>query len=96
MKQGQRELSHLVKGLKEAGMSKKEVGKIVQTANREANKTIGKEIKQAYKDYRSHKIDKQSFHNTLYGAAVKKLDGIVAALKNVYEQKEALPANAYC
>ena len=89
MKQSQSELSHLVKGLKEAGMSSKEVGKIVRTANREANKVIGREIGKAYKDYRGKKISRNEFTNKLYGAAVKKLDGIVSALKNVYDQKVA-------
>jgi hypothetical protein len=70
-------------------MGSREVSKIVKTANRKANKVVGKEIKQAYNDYRSHQINKQSFYNKLYGAAVKKLDGLVSALRNAYDQKVA-------
>jgi hypothetical protein len=89
MEQSLRELSHIVNGLKKLGVNSREISKVVKPTNREVNKTIGREIKQAYNDFRSHKTDKQSFHAKLYGSAVKKLDGIVSALGKVYDQKIA-------
>ncbi len=89
MRENRQELRKLVKGLKKLGMGSRQVSKIVKNANRKANKVVAKEIKQAYNDVRSHKINKQSFYNKLYGAAVKKLDGLVSALRDAYEQKLA-------
>ncbi|MFQ5688133.1 MAG: hypothetical protein ACE5GV_15905, partial [Candidatus Scalindua sp.] len=89
MKKNQQELRHLVKGLRKLGVGSSKVSSIIKNANRKANKVIGKEIKQAYNDYRSYKTNKQSFYNKLYGAAVKKLYGIVSALRNAYDQKAA-------
>jgi hypothetical protein len=59
-------------------MSESEVGSIIKTANREANKGL-----------RSHKIDIQSFQNKLYEAAAKKLDSIVSVLRDTLAQKVA-------
>ena len=82
-----RELSHLVSGLKKIGVNSREITKVVESANREVNKTISSEIKKAYNDYRTNKIDKQSLHNMLYGTAAKKLDGMTSALKNAFDQR---------
>jgi hypothetical protein len=89
MQQSQQELRHLTKGLMNAGVSRDEVKSIMKTANRAVNKTIGKEMRQAYNDLLSNKINQQSFEDKLYGAAVKKLDSIVSALRDALAQKVA-------
>ena len=82
-----RKLSHLVTGLKKIGVNSREITKVVESTNREVNKAIGKEIKKAYNDYRTNKIDKQSLHNMLYGTAAKKLEGMTSALKKTFDQR---------
>jgi len=57
MRENRQELRKLVKGLKKLGMGSRQVSKIVKNANRKANKVVAKEIKQAYNDVRSHKIN---------------------------------------
>ncbi|MFQ5687342.1 MAG: hypothetical protein ACE5GV_11865, partial [Candidatus Scalindua sp.] len=92
MMKSQNALRSVVKGLKEAGVGKSEVSNIIKTANREANKVIGTEMRQAYNDYRGKKINRDEFANRLYGAATKKLDSIVSALKDALAQK-TVPAD---
>jgi hypothetical protein len=87
--QSQQALSNVVKGLRDAGVSSYGIGKLVKTANRQANKIIGIEMKQAYNDYRSKEISREEFTNTLYGSAAKKLDSIVSALRDALAQKVA-------
>ncbi|MGR3302516.1 MAG: hypothetical protein ACUZ8I_08445, partial [Candidatus Scalindua sp.] len=89
MMKSQSELRSTVNGLTKAGVSSRKIGNMIRTANREANKTIGIELKQAYNDYRSHKISRKSFQNKLHGAAVNKLDSIVFALRDALAQKVA-------
>lgn len=89
MKKSQHELKSIVKDLKKAGVGRREIGSIIKTANREANKTIGNEMRQSYKAYRGKEIDRDEFKNKLYGSAVKKLDSIVTALKDKLAQKTA-------
>ena len=99
MKESQKELSNVVKNLKKAGVGRRDVYSMIRSANRQANKTIGKEMKQAYMDYRGKKINRSEFTNKLYGSAVKKLDTIVASLKDALAQRtdkktEAVKENA--
>ncbi|MBC8554960.1 MAG: hypothetical protein H8D23_35555 [Candidatus Brocadiales bacterium] len=89
----QRELRQVLKDLKGAGVSRKEISRTLRTANREANKGIAGDLKQAYKDYRGKKIDRNEFRGQLYAATAKKLDGIVSGMKNLYDQKTASASN---
>jgi len=88
----QSELSSVVKGLEESGMGSKEVSKIVKTANRQANKSIAKELKSAHKDYSKNKISENEFANILHNTAIKKLDGIVSSLKDVFARQKVAAA----
>ena len=87
MKDNQEALKSLVKDLKESGMGRNEVKGAVKSANKAANKEISNEIKQAYKDFSNNKINESQLTDKLYGAAVKKLDSIVSALRDALAQK---------
>ncbi len=84
MKSKIEKLSSSVSELRTSGISYKEISKILKDANRKNNESIGKEIKQAYTDYKEKKISVDDFRNGLYRSANKKVDGITSALMDLH------------
>ncbi len=81
-------LSSFVKELRTSGISTKEISKKLKDANRKNNESIGKEIKQAYTNYKEKKISADDFKNSLYKSAIKKVDGITSVLQNLPSPKQ--------
>ncbi len=86
-------LSGRVERLRSAGVSSKEITKALQCSNRKTNESIGKEIKQAYNDYKGKKIGTDDFKNRLYGTAIRKVDGITSTLQDLHGQRVGAVAN---
>ena len=79
-------LSLFVKKLRTTGISSKEISKILKDANRKNNEIIGKDFKQAYKEYKDKKISADNFKNKLYRSAIKKVDGIASDLQKEHSK----------
>ncbi len=86
-------LSNVFTGLSNAGVSSKDVRKVIKTGNRKMNQKLGGDLKQAYTDYKDKKITGDEFKSKLYEAAINKVQGIASALENIYSQKMGLTAN---
>ena len=86
-------LSMAFKGLSKMGVSSKDVSKVIKTANRNMNERLGKELKQAYSDYKEKKISGDEFKSKLYGAAIKKVQGIASALRGAYSDRMGSAGN---
>ncbi len=86
-------LSGIVRELRDAGVSSKDITKALQHSNRKTNESIGKEIKQAFNDYNGKKISSDDFKNRLYGTAIKKVDGITSTLHDLHGQRVGSVAN---
>ena len=86
-------LSGIVRELRDAGVSSKDITKALQHSNRKTNESIGKEIKQAFNDYNGKEISSDDFKNRLYGTAIKKVDGITSTLHDLHGQRVGSVAN---
>ncbi len=86
-------LSMAFKGLSKMGVSSKDVSKVIKAANRNMNEKLGKELKQAYSDYKDKKISADEFKSKLYGTAIKKVQGIASALKSAYSDRMGSAGN---
>ncbi len=86
-------LSKMINELKDVGVSSKEIGKTLKDANRKNNESIGKDIKQAYTDYKEKKISADGFKDRLYKSAIKKGDGIASSFKDLYSANVTSSAN---
>ncbi len=86
-------LSMAFKGLSKMGVSAKDVSKVIKAANRNMNEKLGKELKQAYSDYKDKKISADEFKSKLYGTAIKKVQGIASALRGAYSDRMGSAGN---